>query len=413
MADGKVIVTGSYFDEGFPNERVAVFNPSDNSWNPQTNYWMNRVRYYPTTIRMPYGEIITAGGMDEENTSTGWIDDGPFEYNTNIETALSSWILGTQVDYDLLNYPHIFPMSATEVFFAGPARHNDNNNGSYDTFSFPMSSTSEQDLRVPLGGPTQIWEGSCSVMIRPRKVFKAGGYDDALDGDPDASDRTELIDLLGDGGWAQKDSLNAARIDFNLVLMPDGKVMALGGSTHHNEPSSAVYTTEIYDLTANTWTTGPSSSSSAFRGYHSTAALMPDGRVVLAGSDNQGSAGASAQIYTPAYCSGGTRPSITSAPDAISLGYGRTFQITVSDADANEVCLVALTATTHGFDANQRYIPLTVTAGSSSTTKTISCPTNATDAPVGYYMLFVLKPNGNGKLLCNLAKYLKVEVITD
>jgi hypothetical protein len=92
------------------------------------------------------------------------------------------------------------------------------------------------------------------------------------------------------------------------------------------------------------------------------------------------------------------------------VGSARNFSITVDDAAVNEACLIGLGSVTHGFDSNQRYIPLTVTG--SGTTKSISTPLSLTDAPTGIYMLFVLKPNpSGGKLLCNLAKYVKVETM--
>ncbi|MEO7454138.1 MAG: hypothetical protein ABIV13_05180 [Fimbriimonadales bacterium] len=115
MANGRVIVSGSYFVDGVPNERVSVFNPADNTWNTNIGYWMNRDRYYPSTIRMPFGELVNAGGQDFESGPNMWIDDAAFELNTNIDTALAPWVVGTSADYDFLNYPQIYPLSYRSI----------------------------------------------------------------------------------------------------------------------------------------------------------------------------------------------------------------------------------------------------------------------------------------------------------
>jgi hypothetical protein len=227
MVNGKVIACGSFFNTaGYPNNRVAVFDPTNNSWSAQLGFWMNKNRYYPTTITMPYGELLTAGGMGatfetNEPPEVIWIRDGPFEFNKNTTTGQSPWVLGTNVSYDFINYPQLFAISATEAFFVGPARHNTNNGQDYNTFSFPLESPLP-DARVPLGGASDVWEASCAVMIRPRTIFKAGGYSGPLTGGPHppASGRTEYFAVGSSIVWTTKATMNYPRIDFNLVLGP-------------------------------------------------------------------------------------------------------------------------------------------------------------------------------------------------
>lgn len=219
-----MIATGSNYDlqTGLPNNRVSVFDPATDTWDAlSAPYWMNKNRYYPTTIRMPYGEIVSAGGMGaiSGDPEIMWLRDGPFEFIKSSPTGQVPWTLGTDVSYDFVNYPHIFPLSATEVFFPGPARHNTNGGNDYNTFSFPLYSP-VPDARVPMGGASDVWEGSCSVMIRPRAIFKAGGYSGPLTGGPHppASNRTEYLPLSSDEVWVTNAPMNYARIDFSLVL---------------------------------------------------------------------------------------------------------------------------------------------------------------------------------------------------
>ena len=75
------------------------------------------------------------------------------------------------------------------------------------------------------------------------------------------------------------------------------------------------------------------------------------------------------------------------------MQYGSNFTVQTPDASSiQSVALIRTPSVTHAFDQNQRYIPLSFTAGSGSLT--VTPPAKANDAPPGYYMLFIV--NGNG-----------------
>ena len=71
----------------------------------------------------------------------------------------------------------------------------------------------------------------------------------------------------------------------------------------------------------------------------------------------------------------------------------RAFQIDTPDAAAiRKVALVRLGAVTHSVNMEQRYVPLTFTAGAGALTAT--APANANVAPPGVYMLFIIDASG-------------------
>jgi hypothetical protein len=127
------------------------------------------------------------------------------------------------------------------------------------------------------------------------------------------------------------------------------------------------------------------------RTYHSTAVLIPDGRVVSAGSDNGAPTQVTYEIYSPPYLFKGARPVITSAPT--TLTYGAKFKITTASASTiTRVALIRPAATTHADDFDQRYVDLSFTIGSGTITAT--APANGNQAPPGYYMLVIVNSNG-------------------
>src|SRR5262249_9429659 len=138
------------------------------------------------------------------------------------------------------------------------------------------------------------------------------------------------------------------------------------------------------------------------RQYHSTALLLPDGRVLSAGGgicgtcDAVGYLAKNAEIFSPPYLfqADGTlapRPTIDSAPSTPPYGASMTIA-TGNPASTRKVALVRLGAVTHSDNMEQRYIPLSYTAG--ATTLTATAPASANIAPPGYYMLFIIDANG-------------------
>jgi hypothetical protein len=129
--------------------------------------------------------------------------------------------------------------------------------------------------------------------------------------------------------------------------------------------------------------------------YHSTALLLPDGRVLAAGGGRPAATGTvdqeNVEIFTPPYLFKGARPAISSA--ATSTGYAETFFIGTPDAlDISRVTLLRLGSVTHAFDMNQRFNELSFTTAPGGLN--VTSPLARAVAPAGHYMLFILTRQG-------------------
>ncbi len=129
-----------------------------------------------------------------------------------------------------------------------------------------------------------------------------------------------------------------------------------------------------------------------------TGACCPPGAASAVRATSVGYLAKNGQVFTPPYLykpdgSGelAPRPAITGAPATIDPA--TNFQIDTPDAASiRKVALVRLGAVTHSVNMEQRYVPLSFTAGAGALTAT--APANADIAPPGVYMLFTVDANG-------------------
>jgi galactose oxidase-like protein len=273
---------------------------------------------------------------------------------------------------------------------------------------------------------------SSGVMYRPGRIMIAGGA-----GAGAVLGRTLTLEILSpadttNGWFATADSMQP-RINHNLVLLPTGQVLALGGTGIFDNFGNIdpVRRPQIWtpggDLRDGTWSSMDGSDTLAIggliRGYHSTAILLPDARVLSAGGNNTlpgpgcspcDTSQVKANLFCPPYLftsSGNmaTRPVLAGAPPPVR--YGSDFSVCLSQAATiSTVSLIRAGAATHGFDQSQRYVPLSFSPqGSLTTTMTATAPLDGSYAPPGDYMLFVVNDQG----VPSIARWVKLLASSD
>jgi DNA-binding MarR family transcriptional regulator len=102
----------------------------------------------------------------------------------------------------------------------------------------------------------------------------------------------EVIDLnQPTPTWRLVAPMSIARRQVNATLLPDGTVLVTGGTSgggfNNLDPSLAAYLAELWDPATETWRTLASANTTIPRLYHSAATLLPDGRVLVTGGNDQ------------------------------------------------------------------------------------------------------------------------------
>lgn len=431
LADGRILMVGGNLSAN-PNRlagrnQAFLFDPKTEKWQRLSRPKGSEGRWYPSQVLLGDGRTVILSGYthrgSQQKSKTLEIYTPPSRRDTDGRFKL----VKPEDSRSPGLYPHLWLMPDGNVFMGGP--------GAYDSWELepgdsepwgPMNPDLSFDEKHPddafpleRGYSTGVlWPDGPNF---PSRVTLIGGLDYenntvGEDGDV-ATNSTETFDwsLPGMGlegpRWTDDAPLNVGRMNMNTVLLPDLSMVTLGGGAGEfgvAQEYSVVRPgedpglrprrqVELFDPATNEWRLGPAQRED--RSYHSTALLLPDGRVWSAGDDYHPHGGSShggyprgdtGEIYSPPYLFKGERPQLIKAPGRV--GWGESFAVKTEGPAVTSAVLAAPAAVTHANDMHQRIIPLTVGPGSSSAT--ITAPPTRNVAPPGHYMLFVLDAQG-------------------
>jgi hypothetical protein len=372
-----------------------IFNPTTMAYEQVNN--LNDGHWYPSATELGNGDVLSLGGL--RGDSSGSVTAEYFSY------AQMQWLPLDEVNQTWSFwglYPAMILMENGDLFYSGSHVFGDNITPDSSIYDYSTNTvTAVSGLQNP-----QMTDQSMSVLLPPaqdQEVLTAGGGN--IDTTTPAVDTTDLIDLsaadptytagpllpqgtLSDGST---EPAGEGKMYVSLVDLPNGKVLETGGGLIDRE--EPVYEASIYDPIANTFS--EVASDPVPRTYHSSAFLLPDGRVMAVGNNpGDGSFDMRISVYTPPYLYDGARPQITSVAST-EWTYGSTQDITVDSTDGavTSAELIRPAAVTHSSDPNQRFVDLPITVNADG-----SLGLNVTDndniAPPGYYMLMVENADG-------------------
>jgi len=357
------------------NNNSNYFNPATNTLTRGPN--MALPRWYATSTMLLNGEIFVQGGLGgvayPEIRGAG----GSYRAMTGANTSA----------YDYF-YPRNFIAPDGRIF-------------GYDSAgSMYWITTAGTGTFTGLGQFTSAVAGNdaSAAMFAPGRILQFGGN----------SNGAIVIDINSGAPVVTTTAPMAMQRRLGTAtLLPNGRVLATGGSRVWNEMTDVVYDAEIWNPATGLWTRGATMQRA--RLYHSVALLLPDATVLVGAGGAPGpQANLNGEIYYPPYLftAGATeaaRPSITAGPTVVDPG--RTVQITTAhNRPISRVTFVKTGSMTHNWNQDQRFVDLPFTANGN--VLNVQIPSRASDVPPGMWMMFVLDDNG----VPSVARLMRVNV---
>ncbi|MDQ1748606.1 MAG: hypothetical protein QOD07_2869 [Frankiaceae bacterium] len=410
LEDGRVLIAGGTkrFD-GFEGDPAAwIFDPATGAFTALPS--MQDGRWYPTLVTLATGDVLAVSGSNAAGS----------DQNRQLEVfspTFGTWsVQGMVTDAFESLYPRMHLLPSGAVFFVTPT------NGQCTTWS--PGTTALQPLCNPPVPHNMGFSAYTSVLLplehldgyRPRVLVANIEQPQVIDlsATHPVWTPTGARNVPADGVLAQAPT--PPRVNGMAVLLPTGEVMCCGGNEEGGDELHPVYAVEIFRPSTDTWLTLPIRTSVS-RNYHSTALLMPDGRVWMSGSDKgckwsfhdpadypdgeptdvqeiKTVGGVSVhvdnrelrvEIIEPWYFGRPDRPQFSLESDVTQAGWALSLVLS-QPATISRVALLRAGTSTHAFDGDQRLVSVPFTQNGNNVTATL--PSTRGLLPPGPYLVF-------------------------
>ncbi|GKB82923.1 aldehyde oxidase GLOX [Tanacetum coccineum] len=415
LPDGTILQTGGDND-GF--KKIRKFTPCETTssscdWKELKDIELAEGRWYATNQILPNGSVIIIGG--KAATSVEFFP--PRNGGGVVNFPFLTEAVDDQMD-NLYPYVHLLPNGHLFVFA-------NNKSVMYDyTNNVVLKRYPELE-----GGPRNYPSAGSSVMLALTPDTESGVYSSATilvcggaqygafndmnTSVPAQSSCGRIKATAKNPVWEMED-MPVGRIMGDMVMLPTGDVVIINGAQAGSQgfelASKPCLSPVLYQpdepVGSRFMTLAPSS---VPRMYHSTANLLPDGRILVAGSNTHAYYNFSTKFptelkieaFSPEYLSPWNkmmRPTIEELPEKIN--YGDTFDIDVTGVlpvvfGYPEVNIASAPFATHSFSQGQRLVKLAVLSrtilGLGTVRLECLAPPDGSVAPPGYYMVFVVK----------------------
>ncbi|MER7490571.1 kelch motif-containing protein [Streptomyces sp. NPDC126497] len=348
---------------------------------------MKEARWYPTLTTLSDGRILSVSGLDD----IGQLVPGK---NEVYDPQTGKWAYTEKVR-QFPTYPALFLMQNGKVFYSGSNAGYGPDDVGRDPGVWDVETNTFE--KVPGLSDPDLMETSGTVLLPPAQderymVIGGGGVGES----ERSSEKTRIVDLKADEPeFVDGPSLDKGTRYPQVSILPNDEVLVTGGSEdYRGRGDSNILEARIYDTGKNEFRRV--ADPLVGRNYHSGSILLPDGRVMVFGSDSlyadkantkPGTFEQRIEIYTPPYLYGDTgQPDLSGGPKTVERGGSATFT-SADAASVRSVRLIRPSASTHVTDVDQRSIALDFTTDGDKITVTV--PENGNLVQSGWYMLFV------------------------
>ncbi|KAL8834088.1 MAG: hypothetical protein Q9170_003924 [Blastenia crenularia] len=389
---GLIVVAG-----GNNAEKTSIYHPDTHTWLPGAQLLLPRG--YNSQATLSNGGIFTIGGS--WGGALGGKNAEYYDPITNVWTlrpgcpATPILTNDRQGIYRQDNHAWLFARENASVFHAGPSKNMNWFTTSGDGSTTPAG-TRGNDVDA-MNGNAVMYDAVAG------KILTIGG---AVDYDGAFTTSNANIITLGPPNTTPTvtpiGSAHYARAFHNSVVLPDGKVLIIGGVNYariFSDDTSILYP-ELFNPVDNAFTV--MAPMSIPRNYHSVAILLADGTVFTAGGGLCGVGCTAnhydAQIFRPPYLfnsdqSVAVRPKITSiSPDRI-VPLGSAITVT-TDSAVMVFSMVRFGSATHSVNTDQRRVPLMSSTVVGTNVYQVLVPSEPGVVIPGWWILFAMNAQG-------------------
>ncbi|KAH8549829.1 glyoxal oxidase N-terminus-domain-containing protein [Umbelopsis sp. PMI_123] len=405
-------------DEGW--QSIRHFTPCEDGecqWSEWATQQMIGNRWYPSVEQMPEGDLLIMGGSTRgARVNRDEINVPSIEYwPPRPEGLIDFPFLNETMPYNL--YPIVYVLPDGNLFVFA--------NRQSIIYNYK---TNEVVKRLPdlVGNPRSYPLTAASVMLPldPKNDYNVEilicGGSQKIDRQSNADDTCARINLGEEEPKWEMDSFIHPRLMPDAVFLADGTVLFLNGckkgfAGYQQKGFVPVnwdptFDLQIYDASkpkGTRWREQLATTDIA-RMYHSVALTLPDGRVWIAGSNNNDPSNLTApyptefrtEYFSPPYLfQSTTRPLISNVPKVFTYSEQYTLHLNVNYALGShrpgeptiQVALLRPGFSTHSMHMSQRYVILKHELSDDKQTLTIESPPNANIFPPGPATLYVLR----------------------
>jgi len=409
MNDGRLLATGGASGiSGLSSREGTQIDYRTNG--SIRDFDTNAARWYGTMTKLPDGRaVFTGGGVPYAPGDPNIVGTTPAHSSTpEIYTPGQGWrTLVGAFSIDAFGaqqtrwwYPRQWVSPTGSIFGISTEKVWDMNvagNGSIRTLR-NFKTTPNNTTRPNVG------QTSTAVMFDRGRILQVGGNGHFNNWPTQSSNQATIFDInaLATTGLrvTETNPMNFPRQWANTVVLPNGHVVVAGGTRFADAADvNTVLPAEIWNPATGRWTIG--ANLSAYRGYHSSTVLLPNGTMFMGGTGAPGPRlGLDAEVYFPPYLftSVNGRSVLAARPEITSLSknavtYNEAINLQIGDGNnVASVSLIAVGSTTHSYDSNQRFMRLAFTPIANGVR--VVMPANANLAPPGYYMLSIVNAAG-------------------
>jgi N-acetylneuraminic acid mutarotase len=323
LPDGKVLVASG-------NTYFFNFTNSSELYDPNTGTWANAAfvnleRHAHAATLLPSGKVLLTGGSDVAIIGPHEVAVAPIAptetYDSTVNPATGAWsntapMQNPRRGFTMTLLPNGKALVAGGMTFGNVVIYS--NAELYDPMTESWTNT---------GAMNEARVAHTATLLPNGKVLVTGGSGDQ--NNPYRKSSSELYDP-STGIWTETTPMNTSRDSHTATLLHNGKVLVAGGNIFPGSPSS-----EIYDSVATTWTT---TGEMNFSRQLALAVLLTNGKVlVMTGLEGMTDL-ATVELYDPAtgkWALAGTTTVVDSTYAAAALLPGG--KVLLAGADTNHL----------------------------------------------------------------------------